>query len=109
MLSTGVRPYHDKPHKQLIQEICSGLRPNVISGTPPVFAKLMLQCLDAIRSTASQLCDLGNWVIAMDYFDPSDLSNQFDTAEATKFVNVDILKPCHENAVYFSRPLDSIY
>jgi hypothetical protein len=32
MLSTGVRPYHDKPHdKQLIQEICSGLSPNVIS------------------------------------------------------------------------------
>ncbi|UZO07856.1 uncharacterized protein OCT59_028128 [Rhizophagus irregularis] len=30
MLSSGVRPYFDKPHdKQLIREICSGLRPNV--------------------------------------------------------------------------------
>ncbi|RIA89749.1 kinase-like domain-containing protein, partial [Glomus cerebriforme] len=28
-LSAGVRPYYDRPHdKQLIQEICSGLRPN---------------------------------------------------------------------------------
>ncbi|GES95712.1 kinase-like domain-containing protein [Rhizophagus clarus] len=30
MLSAGIRPYHDKPHdKQLIKEICAGLRPNV--------------------------------------------------------------------------------
>ncbi|RGB40784.1 kinase-like domain-containing protein, partial [Rhizophagus diaphanus] len=48
MLSAGVRPYHDKPHdSQLIQEICSGLRPSVISGTPSAFARLMLRCLDA--------------------------------------------------------------
>jgi hypothetical protein len=70
MLSTGARPYHDKSHdKQLIQEICSGLRPNVISGTPPVFASLMLQCLDADpsnRPTASQLYEcLGNWITAI--------------------------------------------
>ncbi|CAB4405454.1 unnamed protein product [Rhizophagus irregularis] len=118
MLSAGVRPYHDKPHdSQLIQEICSGLRPNVISGTPPVFARLMLQCLDADpskRPTASQLYEwLGNWVTAIcDDPDPSDLSNQFDVAEETKFANLDKLKfnntPCHENAIYFSRPLDSI-
>ncbi|RIA89732.1 hypothetical protein C1645_876523 [Glomus cerebriforme] len=42
MLSAGIRPYNDKPHdKQLVQQICSGLRPNVINGTPPVFARLM--------------------------------------------------------------------
>jgi serine/threonine protein kinase len=36
MLSAGVRPYNNKSHdSQLIQEICSGLRPSVISGTPP--------------------------------------------------------------------------
>ncbi|RIA89746.1 kinase-like domain-containing protein, partial [Glomus cerebriforme] len=29
MLSAGIRPYCDRPHdKQLINEICSGLRPN---------------------------------------------------------------------------------
>jgi hypothetical protein len=32
----------------------------------------------------------------MDDSDPSDLSNQFNAAEATKFANVVILKPCHE-------------
>ncbi|PKK77107.1 kinase-like protein [Rhizophagus irregularis] len=83
MLSAGVRPYHDKSHdSQLIQEIYSGLRPNVISGTPPVFARLMLQCLDADplnRPTTSQLCEyLGNWTAICDDSDPSDLSNQFD-------------------------------
>ncbi|PKC13616.1 kinase-like protein, partial [Rhizophagus irregularis] len=59
MLSAGIRPYYDRPHdKQLIQEICSGLRPSDIDGTPPVYYSLMLQCLDANplkRPTASQI------------------------------------------------------
>ncbi|GES93381.1 kinase-like domain-containing protein [Rhizophagus clarus] len=108
MLSTGIRPYFDRSHdSQLIQQICSGLRPNIVSGTPPTFAKLMLQCLDADpsnRPTASQLYEcLGNWV--------TDLPNQFDTNE-TPFVNLEKLSlklsSCHEGAIYFSRPLDSI-
>ncbi|CAB4400501.1 unnamed protein product [Rhizophagus irregularis] len=90
--------------------------PSQHAGTPPVFARLMLQCLDADplnRPTTSQLCEyLGNWTAICDDSDPSDLSNQFDVAEETKFANLDKLKfnntPCHENAIYFSRPLDSI-
>ncbi|CAB4405452.1 unnamed protein product [Rhizophagus irregularis] len=74
----------------------------------------MLQCLDenpSNRPTASQLYEyLGNWVIAIcDDPNPSDLSDQFDVAEETKFANLDKLKfnitPCHEEAFYFSRPL----
>ncbi|GBC43322.2 kinase-like domain-containing protein [Rhizophagus irregularis DAOM 181602=DAOM 197198] len=118
MLSACVRPYCDRPHdSQLIQEICSGTRPNIVNGTPPVFSSLMLKCLDAnpsIRPTASQLYEwLGNWVTAIcDDPEQSDLSDQFDVAEETKFANLDKLKfnitPCHENAIYISRPLDSI-
>ncbi|UZO07870.1 uncharacterized protein OCT59_028141 [Rhizophagus irregularis] len=115
MLSAGVRPYCDRPHnKQLIQEICLGLKPGVVSGTPPVFSSLMLQCLDANpsnRPTASQLDEcLGNWVAICD--DPdlvSDLSNQFDAAEETNFSNLKNSKfntfASHEKAFYFSRPL----
>ncbi|PKY22544.1 kinase-like protein [Rhizophagus irregularis] len=116
MLSAGVRPYCDRPHdSQLIQEICSGTRPNIVSGTPPVFARLMLQCLDADssnRPTASQLYEcLGNWVTAIcDDPDPSELSNQFDIAEEIKFSNLEQLHfnilPCHEKAIYYSRPLN---
>ncbi|PKY18954.1 kinase-like protein [Rhizophagus irregularis] len=116
MLSAGVRPYCDRPHdSQLIQEICSGTRPSIVSGTPPVFARLMLQCLDADpfnRPTASQLYErLGNWVTAIcDDPDPSDLSNQFDIAEKIKFSNLEQLHfsilPCHERAIYYSRPLN---
>jgi serine/threonine protein kinase len=118
MLSAGIRPYYDRPHdKQLIQEICSGLRPSKIVGTPPVYSRLMLQCLDANplnRPTASQICEcLGNWVSAVnDDPHPSDLSNQFDTAEEIKFENLGKLElnkiSYHEKAIYISRPLDSI-
>ncbi|PKY14498.1 kinase-like protein [Rhizophagus irregularis] len=115
MLSAGVRPYCDRPHnKQLIHEICLGLRPNIVDGTPPVFSSLMLQCLDANpsnRPTASQLDEcFGNWVIAIcDDPNPSDLSNQFDAAEENKFSNLENSNfntfASHEEAFYFSRPL----
>ncbi|RIA88611.1 kinase-like domain-containing protein [Glomus cerebriforme] len=115
-LSAGVPPYYNIPHdKQLIQEICSGLRPPIIDGTPPVFSRLMLQCLDANpsnRPTASQLYEcFGNWITAIcDDPNPSDLSNQFDTAEEIKFSNLEKLNlnilPYHEKAIYFSRLLN---
>ncbi|CAB5153019.1 unnamed protein product [Rhizophagus irregularis] len=113
MLSAGVRPYYDRPHnKQLIQEICLGLRPSVVNGTPPVFSSLMLQCLDANpsnRPTASQLDEcLGDWVTAIcDNPDPSELSDQFDAAEEIKFSNLENFNTFSndEKAIYFSRPL----
>jgi serine/threonine protein kinase len=103
MLSAGARPYCDRPHdKQLIQEICSGLRPNIITGTPTVFFRLMLQCLNANptdRPTASQICKcLENW--------RSNLPNQF----GDEFVNLEKINlwvlPYHDKAIYFSRLLD---
>ncbi|EXX76246.1 kinase-like domain-containing protein [Rhizophagus irregularis DAOM 181602=DAOM 197198] len=108
MLSAGVRPYCDRPHdSQLIQQICSGLRPSVVCGTPSAFSKLMLQCLIASpssRPTVSQIFKcLGDWV--------SGLSNQFDDTEVP-FANLEKLSLrsllCHKKAIYFSRPLDSI-
>ncbi|GBC03663.1 hypothetical protein RclHR1_05240012 [Rhizophagus clarus] len=107
MLSAGIRPYCDRPHdSQLIQEICSGTRPNIVNGTPPVYARLMLQCLDANpsnRPTASKLYEcLGNWI--------SNLSSQFGDTEIP-FTNPDKLNlkslSCHERAIYFSCPLES--
>ncbi|UZO07735.1 uncharacterized protein OCT59_028011 [Rhizophagus irregularis] len=106
--NAGVRPYCDRPHdSQLVQQICSGLRPSVISGTPLVFSKLMLQCLNASpssRPTASHIFEyLGNWI--------SDLSSQFDDTDIP-FVNLEKLSLqsslCHENTIYYSRPLSSI-
>ncbi|CAB5339163.1 unnamed protein product [Rhizophagus irregularis] len=113
MLSAGVRPYCDRPHnKQLIQEIFLGLRPGAVSGTPPVFSSLMLQCLDtnpSNRPTASQLDEyLGDWVTAIcDNPDPSELSDQFDAAEELKFSNLENFNTFSndEKAIYFSRPL----
>jgi len=70
MLSAGLRPYYDRPHdNQLIQEICSGLKPSIVSivnGTPTVFNRLMAECLDSNpsnRPRTSQIYEsLGNWV-----------------------------------------------
>ncbi|CAB4405929.1 unnamed protein product [Rhizophagus irregularis] len=43
MLSAGVRPYCDRPHdSQLIQQICSGLRPSIVSETPHIQSPLVI-------------------------------------------------------------------
>ncbi|UZO07857.1 uncharacterized protein OCT59_028129 [Rhizophagus irregularis] len=77
----------------------------------------MLQCLDANpsnRPTASKICEcLEDWVSAVcDNPNSSDLLEQFDAAEEIKFTNLERLNynilPCHEKAIYFSRPLDPI-
>jgi hypothetical protein len=90
-LSAGIRPWCDRPHDlRLATEICSGLRPEIIDGTPNVYIQLMAQCWHSDpsrRPTASQLCELmGNWVSAIcDDPDPSELSTQFDIVEEKKF------------------------
>jgi serine/threonine protein kinase len=116
MLSSGLRPHHDKPHDiYLSQDVCIGLRPTIVVGTPPVFAKLMLQCLDddpSNRPTAFFLYEcLGIWIGAIcDDPIPNELSEEFDKAEEEKYEKILKLKdfiipPCHEESFYFSRPL----
>src|SRR5687768_16238246 len=90
MLSSELRPYHDRPHdSQLICEIISGSRPKPIYGTPPVFSKLMAECLDANpsnRPTADRLNEcFGSWVASICDSERSELSLQFDEAELVKF------------------------
>ncbi|CAB4381543.1 unnamed protein product [Rhizophagus irregularis] len=64
--------------------------------------------------TASKICEcLEDWVSAVcDNPNSSDLLEQFDAAEEIKFTNLERLNynilPCHEKAIYFSRPLDPI-
>src|ERR1043165_7943247 len=44
-LSAGIRPWCDRPHDfKLAIEISSGLRPEIIDGTPNVYNQLMMQC-----------------------------------------------------------------
>ncbi|CAI2184079.1 14420_t:CDS:1, partial [Funneliformis geosporum] len=44
-LSAGIRPWCNRPHDlKLASDICSGLRPEIIDGTPNVYNQLMAQC-----------------------------------------------------------------
>lgn len=107
MLSAGLRPYHNRPHNNdLIKEIRLGLKPNLFIGTPHVFSKLILQCLDmnpSNRPNASQIYHcLRNW--------RSEIWNNSDKIaieiRSKEFI-VNILS-CHEQAIYYSRPLIKI-
>ncbi|CAI2162830.1 9121_t:CDS:2 [Funneliformis geosporum] len=113
-LSAGVRPWCNRPHDfKLASEICNGIRPDIIDGTPYDYVKLMTQCWHSDiskRPTASEIYDLlGIWITACDEPDQSELSDQFDLAEKKTFSNLEIygfhLKRIHNEAFYTSRLL----
>ncbi|CAI2164085.1 14558_t:CDS:2 [Funneliformis geosporum] len=69
-LSAGIRPWCKRPHDlKLASEICNGLRPEIIDGTPNAYIQLMTQCLQSDplrRPTASELNELlGSWITAI--------------------------------------------
>jgi len=114
-LSAGVRPWCNRPHDlRLATEICSGLRPEIIDGTPNVYIRLMTQCWhpdSSKRPTAFQLNELiGNWVTAVcDEPESSNLSVQFNIAEEKRFSDLEENKfnqqDIHPQAFYASRLL----
>ena len=116
MLSSGLRPHYDKPHNILLsKDVCTGLRPSVVVGTPPIFTQLMLQCLDdnpKNRPEASFIFEcLENWIEATcDNPNSNHLSEVFDTAEEEKFqalikLNNFSIPQCHNDSCYYSRRL----
>uniref|UniRef100_U9U708 Protein kinase domain-containing protein n=1 Tax=Rhizophagus irregularis (strain DAOM 181602 / DAOM 197198 / MUCL 43194) TaxID=747089 RepID=U9U708_RHIID len=114
-LSAGTRLWCDRPHDlRLASEICFGLRPEIIDGTPKVYIQLMTQCWHpnpSKRPTASKLSELlGSWTIAIcDDPNPSELSDQFNIAEEKKFSDSERNKfqqrKIHPQAFYTSRLL----
>ena len=114
-LSAGIRPWCNRAHdSRLASEVISGLRPEIIDGTPEVYTQLMTQCWhpdSSKRPTASQLYELiGSWVTAIcDNPESSDLLEQFEIAEEKKFSDLENNKfhqqEIHPQAFYTSRPL----
>ncbi|RIA85857.1 kinase-like domain-containing protein [Glomus cerebriforme] len=119
MLSTSIRPHKDRAHdKALVYDICMGLRPKNDRHTPRVYIELMNKCLNGnpfARPTACELNEtMEQWVTAIaDDTEPSYLTDQFDTAEEMKLLNMLSIKNhfqhlSNDNAIYFSRELTDI-
>jgi serine/threonine protein kinase len=105
VLSAGIRPWCDRPHdSKLVGNICSGLRPRIIDGTPNVYIQLIKRCWNSDPSkcpTASQSYELtGSWC---DHLELSDQFEQktFSDSEKNKFHQQEI----HPRAFYTSRLL----
>ncbi len=93
MLIMGIRPWCNRPNDlKLANEICFGLRPEIIDGTPDIYIQLMTQCWDSDplkRPTASQLYEsLKSWIDAIDDPDSSELSELFDLTEEKRSSNL---------------------
>src|SRR6266498_2934359 len=58
-VTTGDKPFCDRPHDyNLASEICLGLRPKIMTGTPECYAQVMQKCWNAdplLRPTVEEL------------------------------------------------------
>jgi serine/threonine protein kinase len=104
-------PFSERPHDiDLAFNICDGLRPKPIEGTPPCYVALMQQCWNSDpkeRPTAEYIVNK-----LQDWFEGSDenVSNQFKTADEFDSVNPVREKSqlVHKSAIYTSRLLPTI-
>ena len=99
-------PFSERPHNiDLVFNICGGLRPNLIEGTPSCYAELMQQCWHSDpekRPTAEYIVNtLRNWVEGSD----ENIVNQFKTADEFNSANPVRERPIHQSAIYTSRIL----
>ncbi len=117
MLITGIRPWCNRSHDlKLASEICFGLRPKIIDGTPDVYIQLMTQCWDSDpsnRPTASELYKLlGSWIAAIDESNSSELFDQFSKVEKKRILYLESNRfheqRIHPEAFYTNRPFPKL-
>jgi serine/threonine protein kinase len=114
-ISTGRRPFADRPHDQsLASDICNSLRPKAAKGTPPSLVKLMKKCWDpnpSNRPDATELVYiLESWLKELQNDQEiSDLQTEFGTAEEYRINGTSSVPSSptmfHPLAIYTSRPL----
>ncbi|CAG8544156.1 9900_t:CDS:2 [Ambispora leptoticha] len=104
-------PFSERSHDiYLALDICKGLRPDPIEGTPPCYVKLMQQCWDSDpnkRPTAEYIAEtLQSWFEGSD----ENIQNQFKTADEVDSMRERPSQVCeiHPSAVYTSRCLPTI-
>jgi serine/threonine protein kinase len=107
-LSSNQPPFADRAHSySLAQDICNGLRPPIIAGTPKAYVAAMLRCWDAVpsrRPDASELLVASyKWRLLPDGKTPFNgpKRKSVKTPKPTKSAPVSI----HPQAFYTSRLL----
>ncbi|RIB30193.1 GDP dissociation inhibitor-domain-containing protein [Gigaspora rosea] len=97
-ITSGQKPFSDRSHDiNLIIDICNGIRPPIINGTPQPFIDLMTKCWEndpSKRPTADAVKDIIH-----------DMYNN-DKIELPTINNTKIAT--HPQAVFTSRPLSSL-
>ncbi|RIB30191.1 kinase-like domain-containing protein [Gigaspora rosea] len=102
-ITSGQKPFSDRNHHDinLINDICNGIRPPIINGTPQPFIDLMIKCWEndpSKRPTADIIVKIIQKMIDKDMLKDKI---ELPTIKNTKIVT-------HPHAVFTSRPLSSM-
>ncbi|RGB29973.1 kinase-like domain-containing protein [Rhizophagus diaphanus] len=110
-ITTSDKPFYDRSHdNRLAIEICSGLRPKLMPGTPECYAQVMQKCWNAdplSRPTAEEL-----FVMLKQFKEISNYRTQIGEAELIRFGVIENIlstrshKSIHPEAIYSSRLLE---
>ncbi|RIA82118.1 kinase-like domain-containing protein [Glomus cerebriforme] len=107
-ITTGDKPFYDRSHNhRLAFDICSGLRPKLMPGTPECYAQVMQKCWNAdplLRPNVDEL-----FVMLKQFKEISNFRTQIGEAELIRFGIIENLlstksrKSIHPEAIYTSR------
>jgi hypothetical protein len=113
-LTTGCKPFANIEHDtNFIYEIVDGKRPEITDDTPEDFANLMKKCWNSDpkkRPLAKKICEtINHWLSTKD---DDQIFNQAEEIRLelikSKLLGPEFSEPRHSQAIYTSRPLNSL-
>lgn len=104
-LSSGKPPFWDRAHDEhLVFEICEGLRPDIVAGTPKCYVELMIKCWSDEPSNRPRAFEIYQTIQSWDDLLFRSIDEKLSNISESSDEEVNV----HPKAIYSSRPLSGI-
>ncbi|CAG8658327.1 9751_t:CDS:2, partial [Dentiscutata heterogama] len=104
-LSSGKPPFLDRAHDEhLVFEVCEGLRPDIVEGTPKCYVELMRKCWNDEPSNRPRALEIYQIIQSWDNSLFRSIDEELSSISESSDEEVNV----HPEAIYSSKPLSGI-